>query len=86
MGGISTFDREKPEFGNFWWKIPKGTKIPLGLRISRDFNPKPSAQPTHYTIRPLVDMPLAHYISLLQELALSAERTFAVTSPKSGRM
>jgi hypothetical protein len=46
-GGISTFDRENPGLAGFWWKIPKGTKIPFGLRISRDFNPRPANQPTH---------------------------------------
>ena len=83
-GGISTFDREKPEFGSYWWKIPKGTKLPLGLRISMDFNPKPSTNPTHYTIRPAVDMALAQYISLLEELAISAEKTFETVVTKSG--
>lgn len=72
-GGISTFDQERPGFGAYWWKIPKGTKIPLGLRISRDFNPKPPISPTHYTLRPAFDMPLRNYISLLEELALSME-------------
>lgn len=79
-GGISTFDRERSAFGGFWWKIPKGTKIPPGLRISMDFNPKPSINPTHYTIRPLYDMPLMQYISLLEELALSAERMFDIAN------
>ncbi|BFM09576.1 hypothetical protein [Halioxenophilus aromaticivorans] len=82
-GGISTFDREKPGFGGFWWKIPKGTAVPPGLRISMDFNPKPSSMPTHYTIRPLFDMPLTKYISLLEELALSAERMFEVKQTKN---
>jgi len=85
-GGISTFDREKLGFGGYWWKIPKGTKIPDGLRISRDFNPKPSTHPTHYTIRPLFDMPLSRYIFLLEELALTAERTFDVANPKLGSL
>ena len=84
-GGISTFDREKLGFGGFWWKIPRGTKVPLGLRISMDFNPKPSANPTHYTIRPLFDMPLMQYISLLEELALSAERIFEVQKTNSAK-
>lgn len=81
-GGISTFDREKPGFGAFWWKIPRGTKLPSGLRVSMDFNPKPSANPTHYTIRPMYDMPLRQYISLLEDLAAFAERTFNVTEKK----
>lgn len=84
-GGISTFDREKQGFGGFWWKIPKGTKIPPGLRISMDFNPKPSASPTHYTIRPLFDMPLTRYIYLLEELALSAKRMFEVQQANSAK-
>lgn len=83
-GGISTFDREKSGFGEFWWKIPKGTKIPTGLRISMDFNPKPSIGPTHYTIRPLHDMPLTKYISLLEELAMSAESLFGITTKNTG--
>lgn len=45
-----------------------------------DFNPKPSANPTHYTIRPLYDMSLMQYISLLEELSLSAERMFDVAN------
>lgn len=85
-GGISTFDRIRYGFGVFWWKIPKGTKIPPGLRISRDFNPKPSFNPTHYTIRPLIDMPLTQYIALLQKLALSAKRTFDVSTSKKNRI
>jgi hypothetical protein len=50
-----------------------------------DFNPKPSANPTHYTIRPLFDMPLMRYISLLEELALSAERMFEVKQTNSAK-
>jgi hypothetical protein len=84
-GGISTFDREKPGFGEFWWVIPKGTKIPSGLRVSMDFNPKPNMNPTHYTIRPLHDMPLSRYIDLLEELAESAERTFALKQEQRGK-
>ncbi|MCE2030134.1 hypothetical protein [Sessilibacter corallicola] len=83
-GGISTFNRANSNFGAFWWKIPKGTKIPEGLRVSKDFNTNPSQKPTHYTIRPLVDMPLSRYISLLEELAVSAEKTFGyATSNRS---
>lgn len=82
-GGISTFERSIPTAGDYWWVIPKGTKIPLGLRVTQDRNPNPY-RPTHYTIRPAHDMPLSQYITLLQELALSAERTFEVKSTKSG--
>ncbi len=84
-GGISTFDREKAGFGQFWWKIPKGTKIPNGLRISRDFQQKPSINPTHYTIRPLYDMPLSQYILLLEQLALSTEKMFDESNFKSNK-
>ena len=72
-GGISTFDREKVGLVGFWWCIPKGTPIPVGLRISRDFNPRPANQPTHYTIRPVHDMPLTDYIKLLEQLAQATE-------------
>ncbi len=84
-GGISTFNQQNLRFGKFWWVIPKGTKIPTGLRISQDFNSKPSSKPTHYTIRPITDMPLSQYIRLLDELSLSAERLFEVKENKSGR-
>ena len=85
-GGISTFNQQNPRFGKFWWVIPKGTKIPVGLRISKDFNSKPSSKPTHYTIRPVFDMPLSQYIGLLDELSASAERLFEVNQKKSGRV
>jgi len=88
LGGkiyISIFDRERSGFGGFWWRISKGTKIPAGLRISMDFNPKLSSNPTHYTIRPLFDMPLMQYITLLEELALSAEQTFDVLSSNKAK-
>ncbi len=84
-GGISTFDR-KSGFGDFWWVIPKGVNIPAGLRVSRDFNPKPGSGPTHYTIRPVCDMHLARYIYLLEELAKSAERTFETENIKQGKV
>ena len=84
-GGISTFDKIRPGIGNYWWKIPKGTKIPAGLRISRDSNQTPSSNPTHYTIRPQSDMPLTRYIRLLQELALFAEMTFDASFSKKNR-
>ena len=50
-----------------------------------EFNPKPSVNPTHYTIRPLFDMPLMQYIFLLEKLALSAERVFEVESSKNAK-
>lgn len=84
-GGISTLERPTPGFGDFWWKIPKGTKIPLGLRISRDYNPKPGIKPTHYSIRPLHDMPLSQYVSLLQGLALAAERAADINAKKGAK-
>jgi Tse2 ADP-ribosyltransferase toxins len=84
-GGISTFD-QKNNFGEFWWVIPKGTPIPAGLRVSQDFNPKPGLGPTHYTIRPLHDMPLTMYIGLLEKLGESAERTFKVQGKSAGRL
>ena len=85
-GGISTFNQKNPRFGNFWWVIPKGTKIPQGLRISQDFNSKPGSKPTHYTIRPAIDMPLIEYIRLLDELSKSAERLFEVNTVNKAKL
>jgi hypothetical protein len=84
-GGISTLEKPTSGFADHWWRIPKGTKIPLGLRISRDYNPKPGIKPTHYSIRPLSDMPLSRYISLLQELARSAELMADLNAKKGAK-
>jgi len=71
--GISTFDRPFVFPRDDWnyFRIPKGTDIPTGLAIVKDFfNSAYGA--THYTIAPAYDMPEANFISLLDILARNA--------------
>ena len=72
--GISTFDKSNIFKGKWeYYKIPQGTKLPLGLAIVKDkFNPRLKA--THYTIAPARDMPLDYFKQLLNELALSCRK------------
>lgn len=68
--GISTFDKPNTFKGSSWvyYKIPKGTILPLGLAIVKDkFNSRVGA--THYTIAPAYDMPLSQFKNLLNQLA-----------------
>lgn len=52
-----------------YYRIPKGTQLPVGLAIVRDrFNPRLNA--THYTIAPAHDMPLDQFKRLLDQLAI----------------
>jgi len=76
-GGISTFDAPLPSKNKKvrWWKIPAGTIIPHGLSITKDHTIE-SINITHYTIRPLNDMPLTEYEKLLHILAQKALPTF----------
>ena len=77
-GGISLFNKPNPRFGNRWWKLLKGAKIPTGMRVSRDQGMNPFTGQIHYTIRPLHDMPLSSFIQKLKELSASATPDFAV--------
>jgi hypothetical protein len=77
-GGISMFNLPSLSFGNRWWKLTKGTKIPNGLRISRDAGINKATGQIHYTIRPLYDMPLRIFIALLEQLAAHAVPMFKV--------
>jgi len=76
-GGISTFDAPLPSQNQKvrWWKIPKGSIIPDGLQVTKDHTIK-HINITHYTIRPLNDMPLTEYQQLLRLLAKSAQPIF----------
>ena len=68
--GLSTFDKPGLPAGKHWeyYKIPEGTRLPLGLAIVRDeYNTKFNA--THYTLAPAYDMPLEHFKMLLNQLA-----------------
>ncbi|MFP6845551.1 MAG: hypothetical protein VB958_10105 [Thalassolituus sp.] len=69
--GISTFDKPNTFKGSSWeyYKIPKGTVLPVGLAIVKDrFNERVGA--THYTIAPAYDMPLSQFKNLLNQLAV----------------
>jgi len=76
-GGISTFDAPLPSQNKKvrWWKIPAGTLIPHGLDITKDHTIG-AINITHYTIRPVNDMPLYEYKKLLSILAQKALPTF----------
>lgn len=76
-GGISTFDAPLPSQNKKvrWWKIPAGTLIPHGLDITKDHTIG-AINITHYTIRPINDMPLNEYKKLLSILAQKALPTF----------
>lgn len=69
-GGLSLFNYRNPGFGSLWWKLPKGTSLPTGLHVSLDTGGEVGK--SHYTIRPLYDMPLSQYMDKLSELEQSA--------------
>ena len=76
--GISVFDKANIFRGSSWeyYKIPQGTKLPIGLAIVKDrFNSRMGA--THYTIAPVSDMPLAQFKRLLDQLALKVRKEVA---------
>jgi hypothetical protein len=73
--GLSTFDAPKTFSGTSWdyYKIPKGTVLPLGLAIVKDkYNSRLGA--THYTIAPAWDMRLNDFKKLLNRLASAIKR------------
>ena len=71
-GGISTFDSVNPRLkGTDWWKIPANTKIPDGLKITKNHTDH-ALRITHYRIEPRFDMLLGHMVHLLQQLSKSA--------------
>lgn len=69
-GGLSLFNYRNPSFGTLWWKLPKGTNLPVGLHVSLDKGGE--AGKSHYTIRPLYDMPLRQYMEKLRVLEQAA--------------
>ena len=74
--GISTFDKINLRLnGDQWWKIPAGTKIPLGLKVTRNHTDKILGV-THYRIEPSHDMPLVQFISLLTKLTADAKSAY----------
>ena len=81
-GGISLFNKPNPRFGNRWWKLPKGTKIPSTFRVSRDKGINKVTGQIHYTIRPMYDMPLSTFIHHLNRFSKSAIPNFGVAQKK----
>ena len=81
-GGISLFNKPNLRFGNRWWKLPKGAKIPAFLRVSRDTGVNPITGQIHYTIRPVHDMPLSVFIHHLKELSIAAVPNFDIPQAK----
>ena len=79
-GGISLFNKPNPKFGNKWWKLPKGAKIPNLLRVSRDKGINPATGQIHYTIRPVHDMPLSMFITVLTQFSSIAIPDFEAES------
>ena len=70
--GVSVFDKvginESPMTG--WiWRFSPSTKIPVGLKLVNDKN-------HHYSIAPIHNMPVDKYKSLLEEMALCAQRVY----------
>jgi hypothetical protein len=76
--GASTFDRSGVPKGKDWqyFKIPKGTSLPVGLAIVKD-NYNTNFDATHYTIAPAYSMPLNSFKNLLTMLAKSATKAAA---------
>jgi len=72
--GISLFDREGIRLAPFtgWvWKVAAATSLPPGLKLVQD-------KPHHYCIAPASNMPVTRYKSLLEQLALSAQRVMKI--------
>lgn len=78
-GGVSVFDNINPTLKRgFWWKIPKGTRIPQGLYIRRDAEHL-GKDIVHYSICPAIPISLAHFRMLLLQLSAKAERVMAAS-------
>ncbi len=73
-GGLSLFNYRNPGLGTLWWKLPKGTKLPTGLHVSIDKGGERGK--SHFTVRPLYDMPLEQFLKRLRDLEPSAMPCF----------
>ncbi|MFT3781479.1 MAG: hypothetical protein QM790_05625 [Nibricoccus sp.] len=84
-GGVSLFDQRIIRMGRQWYRLPANTQIPTGLVISKDAGAAAPGDAVHYTVRPVKNMPLAHYIALLRMLIPFAQPAFfgiALPTPK----
>lgn len=67
---LSTKDRiESTPMSGWVWKIPKGTSVPVGLKLLND-------RPGHYSIAPTSNIPLDEFKGLLSKLALKCQKVF----------
>lgn len=68
--GVSLATKErivKSPISGWVWKIPKGTQVPLGLRLVND-------RQDHYSICPSANMPMDEFRGLLSKLALKCQK------------
>jgi hypothetical protein len=49
------------------WELPPNTPLPPGLKLVHD-------RPHHYSVAPMINMPVTKYKGLLEELGLRARR------------
>jgi len=63
--------------GAYWWRIPAGSPIPEGLRITKNHMDRITGL-THYRIEPIHDFPLSHFVQLLSVFAQNAKQAFAL--------
>ncbi len=67
---LSTKERlDKTQMSGWVWKIARGTQVPAGLRLLND-------RPGHYSICPVINMPLDEFVGLLSKLALKCQKLF----------
>jgi hypothetical protein len=72
--GISLFTKariESTSMSGWVWKLPRGTHLPMGLRLIND-------RPGHYTLCPTFNMPLDEFKGLLAKLALGCHKLHRV--------
>ncbi|WDE10390.1 hypothetical protein [Thalassomonas haliotis] len=66
-GGLSLFNTPNYVFGQDWWVIPAGTRLPPEFTLSKDLTGEQFRG--HYTIRALIDMPGVMWKKKLTEWA-----------------
>jgi len=83
-GGISLFDdiETAPISGKFWWCIDEGKKIPSAIAIwgdelRKEGAPKPK-KAVHYTVYPIVEMPMDTFKLYLRAFAVPMYEMFKV--------
>lgn len=71
-GGISLYDgidhNRRMGRTDRWWCIPKGARMPKDIVIAKDTQPNASGL-THYSIEPVIDMPLSDFVDKLKRFA-----------------